>query len=195
MSGLVVSGSVFVGMGIGIALFVLTPSVLVGWLPKIGNPLVRNLLEGALRVALFLGYIQLIARMEHVKRLFGYHGAEHKAINGLEATGLADVDIAAQQSTIHPRCGTNFVLTVLMVKVLLASFFGWPVWWLRLLIRLAMLPVTAALAFEVIRLAGKYRDVQPGCSGSSRPACGPSASRPASRTPQCSKSRSARCRA
>jgi uncharacterized protein YqhQ len=159
VSGLVVSGSVFVGMGIGIALFVLTPSVLVGWLPKIGNPLVRNLIEGALRVAMFLGYIQLIARMDHVKRLFGYHGAEHKAINGLEATGLADSDIAARQSTIHPRCGTNFVLTVLMVKVLLASFFGWPVWWLRLLIRLAMLPVTAALAFEVIRLAGKYRDV------------------------------------
>jgi uncharacterized protein YqhQ len=160
VSGLVVSGSVFVGMGIGIALFVLTPSVLVGWLPKIGHPLVRNLLEGALRVGLFLGYIQLISRMAHVKRLFGYHGAEHKAINGLEATGLADAEVAARQSTIHPRCGTNFVLTVLMVKVLLASFFGWPVWWLRLLIRLAMLPVTAALAFEVIRLAGKYRDVK-----------------------------------
>jgi uncharacterized protein YqhQ len=160
VSGLVVSGSVFVGMGIGIALFVLTPSLLVGWLPKAGNPLVRNLLEGALRVGLFLGYIQLISRMAHVKRLFGYHGAEHKAINGLEATGLADAEVAARQSTIHPRCGTNFVLTVLMVKVLLASFFGWPVWWLRLLVRLAMLPVTAALAFEVIRLAGTYRDVK-----------------------------------
>ena len=160
VSGLVVSGSVFVGMAFGIALFVLTPSVLVGWLPKIGSPLVRNLLEGALRVALFLGYIQLIARMAHVKRLFGYHGAEPKTINGLEATGLVDEEIAARQSTIHPRCGTNFVLTVLMVKVLLASFFGWPVWWLRLLIRLAMLPVTAALAFEVIRLAGKYREVK-----------------------------------
>jgi uncharacterized protein YqhQ len=147
-------------MAIGIALFVLTPSVLVGWLPKIGNPLVRNLLEGGLRVAMFLGYISLISRMAHVKRLFGYHGAEHKAINGLEAAGVADVQVAKGQSTIHPRCGTNFVLTVLMIKVLLASFFGWPVWWLRLLIRLAALPATAALAFEVIRLAGKYRHVK-----------------------------------
>ena len=159
VSGLVVSGSVFAGLAIGIALFVLTPSVLVGWLPKVGNPLARNLLEGGLRVAMFLGYIVLISRMAHVKRLFGYHGAEHKAINGLEAAGVADVQVAKGQSTIHPRCGTNFVLTVLMIKVLLASFFGWPVWWLRLLIRLAALPATAALAFEVIRLAGKYRHV------------------------------------
>jgi uncharacterized protein YqhQ len=160
VSGLIISSTVFVGMAIGIALFVLTPSLLIGWLPDIGSPLGRNLLEGLLRVALFLGYIQLIARMPHVKRLFGYHGAEHKAINGLEAEGVADAQVALRQSTIHPRCGTNFVLTVLMVKVLLASFFGWPVWWLRLLIRLAMLPVTAALAFEVIRLAGKYRHVK-----------------------------------
>jgi uncharacterized protein YqhQ len=160
VSGLVVSGSVFLGMGIGIVLFVLTPSLLVGWVPQVGNALARNLLEGTLRVGMFLGYIALISRMAHVKRLFGYHGAEHKAINGLELTGLADVDAARLQSTIHPRCGTNFVLTVLMVKVLLASFFGWPVWWLRLLIRLAMLPATAALAFEVIRLAGKYREVK-----------------------------------
>jgi uncharacterized protein YqhQ len=160
VSGLVVSGSVFLGLGIGIVLFVLTPSLLIGWVPRVGNALARNLLEGTLRVGMFLGYIALISRMAHVKRLFGYHGAEHKAINGLELTGLADVEAARLQSTIHPRCGTNFVLTVLMVKVLLASFFGWPVWWLRLLIRLAMLPATAALAFEVIRLAGKYRDVQ-----------------------------------
>lgn len=159
VSGLVVSGSMFVGLAIGIGLFVLAPSVVVGWLPKVGNPLARNLLEGGLRVAMFLGYIGLIGRMAHVKRLFGYHGAEHKAINGLEMAGVAAVDVAERQSTIHPRCGTNFVIIVLLVKVLLASFFGWPSLWLRLLIRLAVLPVTAALAFEVLRLAGKYRQV------------------------------------
>jgi uncharacterized protein YqhQ len=147
-------------MALGIALFVLLPSTVVGWLPKLGSSLGRNLVEGGLRVIVFLGYIVLIGRMAHVKRLFGYHGAEHKAINGLEATGRADVEIAARQSTIHPRCGTNFVLTVLLVKVLLASFFGWPVWWLRMVIRLGTLPFTAALAFEVIRLAGKYRNVK-----------------------------------
>jgi uncharacterized protein YqhQ len=160
ISGLAVSGSVFGGMAIGLVLFVLTPSLVVGWLPKIDNPLWRNLMEGGLRVALFLGYIQLISRMAHVKRLFGYHGAEHKAINGFEATGTVDVDVASRQSLIHPRCGTNFVLTVLLVKMLLASAFGWPPVWARLLIRLAMLPVTAALAYEVIRLAGIYRHVK-----------------------------------
>ncbi len=70
------------------------------------------------------------------------------------------MDVALVQSTIHPRCGTNFVLTVLLVKVLLASFLGWPVWWERLLYRLVPLPVTAAVAFEIIRLAGKYRHVK-----------------------------------
>jgi uncharacterized protein YqhQ len=159
VTGLAISGSVVLGMALSIVIFVLTPSVVVGLLPGIGGPLWRNLLEGALRVALFLGYIQLISRMPHVKRLFGYHGAEHKAINGLEAENVAEVAVAARQSTIHPRCGTNFVLTVLLVKVLLASFFGWPEWWLRLLIRLGTLPLTAAVAFEVIRLAGKYRHV------------------------------------
>jgi uncharacterized protein YqhQ len=160
VSGLAVSGSVFLGLGLGIALFVLLPSLLVGAVPHVRNPLWKNLMEGTLRVALFLGYIQLISRMAHVKRLFGYHGAEHKAINGLEATGEVDVAVAARQSLIHPRCGTNFVLTVLIVKMLLASCFGWPAPWLRILIRLAMIPVTAALAFEVIRLAGKYRHVK-----------------------------------
>lgn len=159
VTGLAISGSVVLGMALSIGLFVLTPSVVIGWLPGL-SPLGRNLLEGALRVGLFLGYIQLISQMQHVKRLFGYHGAEHKAINGLEAANVADVEVAARQSTIHPRCGTNFVLTVLLVKVLLASFFGWPEWWLRLLIRLGTLPLTAAVAFEVIRLAGMYRHVK-----------------------------------
>jgi uncharacterized protein YqhQ len=143
-----------------LGLFVLLPTVIAGWLKPLGpSGTVLNLVEGGLRIGLVLGYIATIRRLKEVRRVFKYHGAEHKAINALENEGVVDVDAAMRQSTIHPRCGTNFVLTVLLVKVLVLSFFGWPEFWLRLGLRLALLPLVAALAYEVIRLAGRYRNV------------------------------------
>src|SRR5438132_1396306 len=87
--------------------------------------------------AFFTRYRWAIGRMKEVKRLFRYHGAEHKAINGLEQEGVADVDVAMRQSRIHPRCGTNFVLTVLLIKVGVFALFGWPSVWVRLGLRIA----------------------------------------------------------
>jgi uncharacterized protein YqhQ len=170
VSGIAISASAVAGMALGVGLFVLLPSLAAEGV----RPILRELLPGSLgwrnfltnlsggliRLGLFLGYIKLISRMPYVDRLFRYHGAEHKVINAFEREGVLDADVAMGQSTIHPRCGTNFVLTVLMVKVLLASFFGWPSLWLRLALRLLALPVVAGVAFEVIRLAGKYRDVK-----------------------------------
>lgn len=171
VSGIAISASAVLGLALGIGLFVLLPSliaegarpILRGALPDSAGwrDFLTNLTEGVIRLGLFLGYIRLISRMEYVERLFQYHGAEHKVINAFEKEGVLDVDTAMRQSTIHPRCGTNFVLTVLMVKVLLASFFGWPEIWARLGLRLIALPVVAGVAFEVIRLAGKYREVKP----------------------------------
>jgi uncharacterized protein YqhQ len=169
VTGIAISVSAFVGMGLGLVLFVVVPSLAAElvrpWLREaITSPgwrdFLTNLSEGVLRILIFLGYIKLISRMEYVERLFMYHGAEHKAINGYEIDGVLDVDTAMRQSTIHPRCGTNFVLTVLLVKVLLASFFGWPSVWLRLGLRIVALPIVAGVAYEVIRLAGKYRNVR-----------------------------------
>jgi len=162
VSGIAITGSTIVGMGMGIALFVLLPTLAAGMLRRWvdASDLTLNLVEGGLRVAIVLGYISIIGRMAEVKRLFKYHGAEHKAINGLEREGVVDVPTAMRQSTIHPRCGTNFLLTVLLIKVLVSSFFGWPDWWLRIGLRLAVLPLVAGLSYEVIRLAGKYRDVK-----------------------------------
>jgi uncharacterized protein YqhQ len=168
VTGLAISGSAFVGMALGLVVFVLLPSYAADWV----RPLIKkvilsggwrdfatNLTEGLIRVILFLGYIRLISRMDYVQRLFQYHGAEHKVINAFENEGVLDADVAMRQSTIHPRCGTNFVLTVLLVKVLLASFFGWPSLGVRIALRLLALPVVAGVAYEVIRLAGKYRHV------------------------------------
>ena len=172
ISSIAVAGSAAAGMGLGMVLFLFTPSILVGWLfalaqwagviaPDYRSPLALNLTEGLLRVVLVLGYISLIGRMGEVKRLFQYHGAEHKAINGWENEGVVAEEASMRQSRIHPRCGTNFVLTVLMVKVIVFALFGWPDWWLRLLVRLALLPVVAGIAYEVIRLAGTYRKFAP----------------------------------
>jgi uncharacterized protein YqhQ len=160
ISGIAVPGTAAISIAFALCLFVLFPTIVAGWLkPLHPSGMVLNLVEGGLRIALVLGYIASIRRLKEVRRVFKYHGAEHKAINALENEGVVDVDAAMRQTTIHPRCGTNFVLTVLLVKVLIFSFLGWPAFWLRLGLRLALLPLVAAVAYEVIRLAGRYRNV------------------------------------
>jgi uncharacterized protein YqhQ len=163
VSSIAITGSAVMGMSVGIALFMLFPSLVAGWFtPIVGETVWRSVIEGVVRVALVLGYIAAIGRMKEVQRIFGYHGAEHKAINALEIEGKLDVDAAERASRIHPRCGTNFVLTVLLVKALVFTVMPWQeVWYLRLGTRLAMLPVVAALSYEVIRLAGRYRGFAP----------------------------------
>lgn len=163
ISSIAVTGSAITGMLIGIGLFMLFPSVVAGWLgPLLGATIWQKLVEGGVRVCLVLGYIAVIGRMKEVKRLFKYHGAEHKAINALEMEGVLDVDAAMRASRIHPRCGTNFVLTVLLVKALVFTILPWQTSLLpRLGMRLLMLPIVGSVSYEVIRLAGKYRHVKP----------------------------------
>jgi uncharacterized protein YqhQ len=163
ISGIAVTGSAFVGMAFGIGLFMLFPSYVAGLLtPWLGGDPWPALVEGLVRVALVLGYIAGIGRMAHVQRLFQYHGAEHKAINAWELEGKLDLDAVMRASRLHPRCGTNFVLTVLLVKMVIFTMipFGSNTL-LRLGLRLAMLPVVASVAYELIRLAGKYRNIAP----------------------------------
>lgn len=163
IGSLAVTGTAVTGMALGIGLFMLFPSVVAGWtVPFVGDGLAPRLIEGAIRVALVLGYITLIGRMKEVQRLFQYHGAEHKAINALEAEGVVTVDGAMRASRIHPRCGTNFVLTVLLVKALVFTALPFQSSLLvRLGLRLALLPLVGSLSYEVIRLAGRFREVAP----------------------------------
>jgi uncharacterized protein YqhQ len=163
ISSIAVTGSAIVGMVIGIGVFMLLPSLVAGWFtPIVGETIWRSVIEGVIRVFLVLGYIASIGQMKDVQRLFRYHGAEHKAINAFEANGRVDVNNAVAASRIHPRCGTNFVLTVLLVKALIFTIIPWQSnILLRLGSRLALLPVVGSLAYEVIRLAGKYRNFAP----------------------------------
>lgn len=162
IGSIAVTGSAITGLAIGIGLFMLFPSLVAGWFtPVVGETIWRSIIEGVVRVALVLGYIAAIGRMKEVQKLFQYHGAEHKAINAYEADGFISVEGASKASRIHPRCGTNFVLTVLLVKALVFTVLPWQNnILLRLATRLALLPVVGSLAYEVIRLAGKYRNVK-----------------------------------
>jgi len=114
--------------------------------------------EGALRLTIFLGYLLLIGQMKDIKRVFMYHGAEHKAIAAYEN----DVELTAEEAqkfdTSHVRCGTNFLLTVMVITIVVYSFIGRPGWALLILSRIILLPVIAGVSYEVIRFAAKHMD-------------------------------------
>ena len=141
---------------ISIVCFVVFPTIAVNFLGKfIKNSIVLNLIEGVFRILLFVLYVALIRRMEDIKTLFRYHGAEHKTIhcfeNGLELTP----ENAKQFYTLHPRCGTSFLMFVFIISLLLFSLLGWPNVWLRILSRILLLPVIAGVSYELLKCAGR----------------------------------------
>ncbi len=119
------------------------------------RPFIVNLLEGFVRLGLVVGYIWAIGRIPDVKRLFGYHGAEHKTINAYEAGAELTPETVAQYPIEHPRCGTAFLLTVVFVSVLVFSVLGRPPFLILLLSRIILIPVIAGIAYEIIRLTAK----------------------------------------
>ena len=119
------------------------------------DPVVFNLIEGGIRLLVFLLYIWGISFMGGIRRVFQYHGAEHKTIHCYEAGEALTVENVQKFPRLHPRCGTNFLLIVMVVAIVFHVFFGWPDLWLRILIRLAVLPVVAGVSYEIIRFAGR----------------------------------------
>ena len=141
---------------ISIAAFIIFPTWVVNFLKKwISNPVALNLIEGLLRIALFIAYVAAIRGMEDIKTLFRYHGAEHKTIHCFENGLVLDPENAEKFPTLHPRCGTSFLVFVLLVSLLLFSFLGWPnlVW--RIASRILLIPVIAGISYELLRLAGR----------------------------------------
>lgn len=119
------------------------------------DPIVFNLIEGGIRLMVFLLYIWGISFMGGIRRVFQYHGAEHKTIHCYEAGEALTVENVQKFPCLHPRCGTNFLLIVMVVAIVFHVFFGWPDLWLRILSRLAILPVVAGVSYEIIRFAGR----------------------------------------
>jgi uncharacterized protein YqhQ len=119
--------------------------------------LVNNLIEGAIRAGFFLLFLLATLLMPEMRRVFQYHGAEHKVINAFEATGRYGQEEAHGYRTLHQRCGTAFIFTVLVVGIFVHALVGWPSLPVRLATRLLMLPLVAGIAYEVIKLAGAHK--------------------------------------
>lgn len=148
--------SVIIALVFSIAIFILGPTILTNLLKNIiKNSFLLNLVEGIVRVSLFVAYVYLVSKLEDIKRVFMYHGAEHKTIYCYEYGEELTVENVQRYSTLHPRCGTSFLINVLLISIIVFSFFGWPNPLLRLVIRLAMLPVIAGLSYELNRYVGR----------------------------------------
>jgi uncharacterized protein YqhQ len=146
-----------IAIGFAIALFKVTPALLTKALP-IETTGVFVIVEGLIRVAIFILYICVISLMPSLRRVFQYHAAEHKAINALEAGDELVPEKVQGHSLIHPRCGTAFLLWVMVIAIFVFAFFGQPVWYWLIASRILLLPLIAGLAYELIRFAGKHTD-------------------------------------
>lgn len=141
---------------ISVVFFIILPTWLVNFLSKwITNAVVLNLFEGLLRIAMFIVYVALIRKMEDIKTLFRYHGAEHKTIHCFENDRVLCPENAALFPTLHPRCGTSFMVFVLIISLLLFSFLGWPNLALRIASRILLIPVIAGISYELLKWAGR----------------------------------------
>lgn len=148
--------AVLVSIAFSVGLFILLPTLVVSFIGNaVRTPLLMNLVEGIVRIIIFLAYIALISRMKDIARVFEYHGAEHKSIfcyeNGEELT----VENVRKYKRLHPRCGTSFLFIVMIVSILLFSLFKWPNILVRLVTRIVLLPIVAGISYEIIKWAGR----------------------------------------
>ena len=154
--------AVILGMAFSVGLFFVLPTLLSGaimyFFPAV--PLwARNVVEGATRVVIFLGYLILCSKMKDIRRVFSYHGAEHKTIACYEAGEELTVENVRPQKRLHPRCGTSFLLLVMVITILIYACLGWnDSIWMRIGTRLITLPIIAGISYEVLKLCAKYEN-------------------------------------
>jgi len=156
----IITVAVVVGVIFSIGLFMLLPTFLAGLVSQfVENVILRNLIEGLLRITIFLSYLWATTKLSAIKRLWAYHGAEHKAIYCYEKNLPLTVENIQQQSSLHPRCGTSFLFIVMLVSILVFSFTSWNNLLVRFALRIALLPLVVSISFEIIKLAGRYDNI------------------------------------
>lgn len=149
-------GTVVLSIILAVAIFMVLPYYISVFFQRfIGSQTVIALLEGVLRLAIFIGYVALISLMPDIKRVYMYHGAEHKCINCIENGLELTVENVRKSSKQHKRCGTSFLLIVMLISIIFFLFIRVDSGWLRLLLRLLLIPVIAGVSYEFIRLAGR----------------------------------------
>jgi uncharacterized protein YqhQ len=144
-----------IAIGFAIMLFKVTPALITNWLP-IDRTGLFVIVEGLIRVTVFVAYLAVLSLIPSLRRVFQYHAAEHKAINAYEAGAELEPQRVQKFSMIHPRCGTAFLLWVMVIAIFVFAFFGRPAWYWLIATRVLLLPVIAGLAYELIRFAGKH---------------------------------------
>jgi len=158
-SGPIAWGTIAFSLLMAVAIFFVGPLLLLGFIDRfIASDFVSNLVEGIIRLALFLGYVWAIGYIPDIRRVFGYHGAEHKTINTYEAGDGLTVEAVGRHSLVHPRCGTAFLLVVMVVSILVFSVLGRPPLLLRILSRVVLIPVIAGIAYEFIKFSAAHQE-------------------------------------
>jgi uncharacterized protein YqhQ len=152
------AGTVVVALAFAIGLFFVVPVGLTSIVKhQLGSSVLFWAVEGVLRTAIFLGYLYLLSRIPDLRRVFEYHGAEHKVISCFEAYDELRPARARLYSRLHPRCGTSFLLIVMIMAIFVFAPVGLPAWWVLVLTRILGVPLIAGLSFEVIKWAGRNR--------------------------------------
>ena len=147
--------SVVLSIFLSVGLFILLPNLIAGFLPVKGV-VIKNLIEGAFRVGIFIGYLALVSLLKDMKRVWEYHGAEHKTIHCYEHGDELTVENVRKYTTKHPRCGTSLFFTIMIISILIFSFTGWHNVFLNAAIRILLVPVIAGVSLELIKFAVRH---------------------------------------
>ena len=152
-------GTIILAIALACGLFLAIPTFAAKFFHTLtDDPIALNLAEGFLRLLIFLAYLFAISRMKDIKRVFQYHGAEHKTIFCYEADLPLTVENVKKFPRLHPRCGTAFLLIVMLVSIFVFAFLGWPELWIRILSRIILLPIVAGLSYEIIRFSARSQN-------------------------------------
>ncbi|NWF77386.1 MAG: DUF1385 domain-containing protein [Chloroflexi bacterium] len=154
----ILRGTVAVSLALGVVLFFMVPLFATRYLidPHIDSNLLRNVFEGLIRIAIFIAYLKVISLIPDIKRVFAYHGAEHKVVNAYEAGVPLDVESVKNYSTAHARCGTAFLFIVLIVAIFVFALVGQPTLWIRILSRIALIPIIAVISYEIMKFGATH---------------------------------------
>lgn len=157
ISGKMVFTMIVGAVALAVVLFLILPLFLTRLInPFLGSSLLFNLVEGLIRLAIFIAYLKVVGLLPDIKRVFTYHGAEHKAVNAYEAGVPMEVASVQKHSTAHVRCGTNFIFVVLVIAILVFSLVGRQTLWLMALLRIVLIPVIAAIGYEIIMYGSRH---------------------------------------
>ena len=159
LNKVILSISTVIGIALPIGLFILLPSFLGGFVPKTWGVLARNVLEGCVRVVLFLLFMWSVSHMKDIRRTFEYHGAEHKTIACYEAGDPLTVENVRKYTRFHPRCGTSFLILVVIVSVFLYSVLPWGSIGLRVVCKLLLLPLVMGISYELLKWCGRSDNI------------------------------------